>query len=101
MDIKVDIAALGQVRDSMNRSIREIGQLESFLNPDTHDTGFWEGAGKQAYLEMIRRFRTIIKDYSSVLSGTSSALSESLAEYVEDEGERQTQTKSLSADGIF
>lgn len=101
MEIKVEIAALGQVRDSMNHSIKEIEQLESFLNPDTHDTEFWKGNGKEAYLDMIRRFRTVIKDYSSLLSGTSNALTESLAEYVEDEDERKGAVITLSAEGIF
>lgn len=101
MELKLEMEQLIEVAKHMNNSNDAIQELLKYLDPDAEAMSFWIGDGKDAYVDVVKRFRDKVTEYSVVLNDTTQALLESLNTYLENEKVISNEIRQLPADDIF
>lgn len=101
MELKLEIEQLIEVAKCMNNSKDAIQELLKYLDPEAEVMSFWIGDGKDAYVDVVKRFRDKVTEYSVVLSDTTHTLAESLNMYIENETMIAKEIIQIPADDIF
>lgn len=100
MTLTLELERLKEVELGLRDCADELEFLSETFNLEQM-TDFWEGKGKEKYLEKVRPLLSGLSEQQICLMNSAEKLSAAVSRYAQTENELLSDAKQLSAAGIF